>query len=68
MLFCGVKVETHDFKCEAFLVKLVGFVEIWLADQLAHIALLPFIRISFLPMLLCLFKRFLQIFFVFGIV
>jgi hypothetical protein len=29
---------------------------------------LPFIRISLLPMLFCLFKRFLQIFFIFGIV
>ena len=68
MLLCGVEVKTHDFQCEAFLVELVSFVEIWLADQLAHITLLPFIRVSLLPMLFSFFKRFLQVFFVFGIV
>lgn len=31
MLFGGVKVKTHDFKRKAFLVKLVCFVEVWLA-------------------------------------
>ena len=68
LLFRGIEIQTHDFKCESLFIELVGLLKLRLVDQLTERALLPLIVIPFLPVLLRLLQGFLQVLLVLSVV